>query len=110
MRAGRLRNPVELQAVVQAASGGAAGTGMTETFAKVADDWAEIIGRDRGGTYVAEKQIAEGTTHIVVLRWRDDVGSWRYILNGTQRLRVLSSLDPDGRRRELHLLCEELKP
>jgi SPP1 family predicted phage head-tail adaptor len=49
-------------------------------------------------------------THRVTMRHRDGVTEAMRLLLGLRRFRIRSAADPDGTRRELVCLVEELRP
>ncbi len=49
-------------------------------------------------------------THRVTLRHREGVSDTMRLLLGPRRFRIRSAADPDGTRRELVCLVEELRP
>jgi|APTNR8051073442_1049403.scaffolds.fasta_scaffold01756_4 SPP1 family predicted phage head-tail adaptor len=59
----------------------------------------------------AEAERAEAAvSHRISLRWRGDVtGAMRFAI-GAHRYNVRALFDPDGRRRTLHCLVEEVRP
>lgn len=89
MRAGRLRKPVTIEQL----SGGAWATLATVYAAVVALDTTEA------------KALPLSPTHRVEIRYRTDVTAKMRVLNGSQYLYIEAVLDPDGRSRELHLMC-----
>lgn len=70
--------------------------------------WARVEDLS-GREYFAARQVAvaEVTTRVTI-RWRDDVKPSMRILAGSRVLDVRSVIDPDGRRRELQLMCREV--
>ena len=52
----------------------------------------------------------EVVTHRVTLPFRPDVDERSRLTLGLRRFRVRSAADPDGRRREIVCLVEELRP
>lgn len=59
----------------------------------------------------AEAERAEGfVTHRLTLRWRGDItGAMRFAAGG-RRFAVRGQADPDGRRRNLIVIVEEVQP
>ena len=109
-RAGELRTLVALQSKAQTPTGGASGTGLTDTYTTVADVWARIDGL-QGGRYVAGQQVEETATHKITIRYRSDYTSaWRFILDGARRFELKTVRDPDGLRKFLEIWAQELKP
>lgn len=47
------------------------------------------------------------TTHVVRMRYRNDVGPSMFLVKGTRRFEILSLANPEEANRELHLLCAE---
>ena len=102
---GRLNHRVSLEQRVQAADGS---VGMTTSYTVVATAWAEVKAV-RGSVYAAGVQVGDGPTHRITLRYRDAT-TFDHISLGAQRWRVRDARDPDGRRRILDVMAEELTP
>ena len=49
-------------------------------------------------------------THQVTLRWREGVDARARLTLGLRRFRIRAADDPDGRRRDLVCLVEEIAP
>ena len=62
--------------------------------------------RDRLDADKAEAAV----THRITLRHREGVGNTMRLLLGPRRFRIRSAADPDGTRRELVCMVEELRP
>ena len=103
MRAGRLRNRVTLQKSL----------GVPDSYGQPIRSWVNVVtvwagveninGREQ---YRAQAERAE-LTHLVLIRYRPDVGPVARVLYGSRVLDVESVVDPDNRRQDLHLLCRE---
>ena len=52
----------------------------------------------------------EAVTHRVRLRWRDGVTGAMRLSCGPRRFRIKAATDPDGARRDLVCLVEEVSP
>jgi SPP1 family predicted phage head-tail adaptor len=83
--------------------------GATQAFATVAAVWGQVewlSGREdwRMGR---PEQIA---THRITLRWRDGVDSGQRLRDGTRLYDIRAVADPDGGRRRLVCLVEEVSP
>lgn len=104
---GTIRNHIELLMKTMTPSGGSSGSGIAEAYTRVGYAWASIISL-RGGRYVAGKQVEEVATHQVVMRYRDDLDAWNHMRFGTRVFRVVSKSDPDGAKRWMEVLAEEL--
>ena len=113
IRAGNLRSRVNIERELDPADRGLAG----ETQPK----W-QVIERGKGvaaqiqgvggGEKVRGVMIEAGITSLVTVRWRADIKpSMRLVyqsnLAGVRVLNISRAIDPDGRKTELMLLCEE---
>jgi len=103
---GALRNRVALEMRQQAADGS---TGIAETFAKVAEVWGAVEAT-RGSGYIGSIQVGDAITHRITLRWLDPTTFTHLSVNeGAQRFRKRDARDPDGRRRWLEVMAEEMR-
>ena len=108
MRAARLRGKVLLQRPVVTNDPYA---GKQISYADVGTERAAIEPL-RSREYFAAQQTNAEITLRVVIRHRDDVDAdWRVVDQATgQAYQVVGlPIDPDMRRRELHLMCRRLK-
>ena len=106
MRLGALRNRVSLEMRQQAADGS---TGIAETFALVDQVWGAVEAT-RGSVYIGSIQVGEAITHRITLRWVDPSSFTHLWVNeGAQRFRKRDARDPDGRRRWLEVMAEEMR-
>ena len=106
MRLGALRNRVSLEMRQQAADGS---TGIAETFALVDQVWGAVEAT-RGSVYIGSIQVGEAITHRITLRWVDPSSFTHLSVNeGAQRFRKRDARDPDGRRRWLEVMAEEMR-
>lgn len=55
-------------------------------------------------------RITDEATHRVTLAWQAGVAGGAQLTLGPRRFRIRSAADPDGRRRELVCLVEEIRP
>ena len=55
-------------------------------------------------------RVAGQATHQVTLRWREGVDERMRLALGPRRFRIRAADDPDGRRRDLVCLVEEIAP
>lgn len=82
------------------------GGGGTIIWTLVDVVWASFRSAGRAERVVADA-LSSRVSHTMRIRWRDDVRpGWRVTVND-RPLRVLAVVDRDGRRRWLHLSCEE---
>jgi SPP1 family predicted phage head-tail adaptor len=105
VRAGILRHRVEIQ---KWADSGPDDHGQpVQDWQAVAFVWGEV--RDvRGREFweTGQAQAGEVTTRVRV-RYREDLDRTMRVLYRDRILRITEILDPDGRRRDLHLMCRE---
>lgn len=104
MRAGLLRHLVTIEAVewVRDPVSGA----VTEEWVTKAKVWAEV--RDlRGREFWAAQQIQSEVTTRVLIRHMDGLGPEMRVRHGDRILDIDHIIDPDGRGRELQLMCKE---
>ena len=106
MRAGRLRHRITIQRMVK----------ERDALGGVAESWCDMVivsaeirminAQERfvGG---ADQQVAT-VTHRVKIRYRSDVTPLNRIVHGDRLLDIESAVDPDGRRRELIMMCREV--
>ena len=103
---GSLRNRVRLEMRHQAPD---LGTGVTDTYAPVAEVWAQVEAT-RGSVYIGSLQISEVLTHRITMRWRDPTTFTHLSVNdGQQRFKKRDARDPDGRKRWLEVMAEEMQ-
>lgn len=102
---GGLRNRVRLEQRSQVADNS---VGITEGFAEIAEVWGSVYAT-RGAVYLGSMQVGETITHRIVLRWTDPTAFTHLSTDGgTRRFRKRDARDPDGRRRWLEVMAEEL--
>ena len=108
MRAARLRGKVLLQRPVVTQDSYA---GKQIGYADVGTERAAIEPLQTREYFAAQQANAEITLRVVI-RYRDDVDAdWRVVDQATgQAYQVVGlPIDPDRRRRELHLMCRRIK-
>lgn len=81
--------------------------GFIRTFAPLARLWAKIE-RQGAQTQFIEQRLEETRNHIVTIRWRGDVTSQMRFSISDRKLTILSIEDPDGTRRYLQCMCQEI--
>jgi len=101
---GELRHHVTLEAPVDAPDGAG---GFARSFTPIANLWARIAPSGAREDFV-EQRAEQATTHIVTIRWRDDVTKDMRFVHRGRKLRIQSAIDPDERRRFLVCQCEEI--
>lgn len=103
-RAGPLRHPFTLQRVTETRD---ANGGVIQTWSDVRKVWGELEGLS--GTESESADRMEGiTVSKLKLRFAADIVRTNRLTLGTRTLEVVSVIDPDGRRRELELVCREV--
>lgn len=105
MRAGVLRHRVTIQ---EWSDDGPDSWGQPEKeWSAVATVYGEV--RDIRGREFWESGQSQGglVTSRVRIRYRSDVDRNMRVVHGTRALMIEAVIDPDGRRRELHLMCRE---
>lgn len=106
MRTGTLRHLVQ---VIHPAIGVAkdAYNVPTDTMVGVGSEWCAIEQIDGSESFKAQ-QMQAGVTTQVTMRYRDDISPRHRLLKQDGRyLEVVSTLDPEGRKRKLVLMCKE---
>lgn len=104
MRAGLLRHPITIEGVewVQDPKSGA----VTEQWVEFAKVWAEV--RElRGREFWAAQQVQSEVTTRVLIRHIEGVTPEMRVQHGDRVLEIDHIIDPDGRGRELQLMCKE---
>lgn len=56
------------------------------------------------------ERVAAGRPELVASHFRDGVSAAMRLSLGSRRFRIKHAVDPDGRRRSLEILCEEVTP
>ncbi len=103
MRGGRLRHQVTVQQATHAQDAYGA---TTETWSTYVQAWAgvePIRGTER---FEAAKNQAQADTKIV-MRYRSGITPAMRVLFGSRIFDIQSVIEPNTRRRELHLMCKE---
>lgn len=105
MRIGELRHRVAIQktTTVQDEFGQ-----PIETWQDVCTVWAKIEDLS-GREYLIAKQIpANELTTRITIRWQNDIEPTMRIIAGQRIFDIQSIVDPDGRGRQLQLMCKEM--
>lgn len=107
MRAGRLKHTVTLQRPTTGRDGmGGASTVYTDMVPPVRAGIEPLRGRE---WFEAQRSNTEIQLRIV-MRYRADVTEqWRVVHDGAAYEVVGLPIDPDLKRRELHLMCRRIK-
>lgn len=102
MRAGLLRHLVTIEhyTVIRLPNGT-----IIEDWAPFANVWAEV--RDlRGREFWSAQQVQSEVTTRILIRYLPGVSSDMRVVHEGQVYEIDHILEPDGRRRELQLLCK----
>ncbi|HJW77174.1 MAG: phage head closure protein [Microvirga sp.] len=83
--------------------------GVVRTYAAGPQLW-RAIELLRGDERVRAAHSEQAVTHRVTLRYRDGVTAAMRLVRGLRRFAIRSAADPDGSRRELVCLVEEISP
>ena len=83
--------------------------GVVRTYAAGPQLWGaiELL---RGDERVRAARFEQAVTHRVTLRYREGVTAAMRLVRGLRRFAIRSATDPDGSRRELVCLVEEISP
>lgn len=101
---GALRRRLLLEAPVATPDGLG---GATQSFEIIAAVWGRVEWLS-GREHWVRGRPEQAATHRVTLRWRDGVDSGRRLRDGARLYDIRSVADPDGGRRRLVCLVEEI--
>jgi SPP1 family predicted phage head-tail adaptor len=103
---GALRRRLTLEATVATPDGLG---GATQAYATVAALWAQVewMSGDERWRAGRPEQFA---THRVILRWRAGIDAGQRLRDGARIYEIRAVDDPDGSRRRLICLVEEVRP
>ena len=100
---GRLRHRLTLESASRTPDGGG---GASETWATVAEVWAEIA--PTSGTEAVDADALTGRiSHEIVFRYRSGVAPVMRLRGGSRLFDIAAVIDVDERRRWLKCLCTE---
>lgn len=103
---GRLRRRLVLEAPVATPDGIG---GATQVFETVAAFWAQLEWLSGSETWRQGRSEQLGIWRVT-LRWRGDVDAGRRLRDGDRIFDIRSVADPDGSRRRLICIVEEVTP
>lgn len=105
-RIGALRRRLTLEAPVETPDGLG---GATRSFTPVAAFWASLewLGGAEHWRQGRQEQIG---SYRVTLRWRSDLDAGKRLRDGARIFEIKAAADPDGSRRRLVCLAEEMTP
>lgn len=105
-RVGALRRRLLLEAAVTTPDGLG---GTTQVYETVAAVWAQLEWI-AGGERWRRGRPEQVATHRVTLRWRADVDAGQRLRDGDRLFDIRAVADPDGGRRRLVCLVQEIGP
>jgi SPP1 family predicted phage head-tail adaptor len=111
MLAGRLRDRITIQArpTTKDAAGLRSGAWANVGFLVAVPAWVEEL---QGNELInAQALVAEVTIRVTIrgyLNWRSDIKPECRVLFGTRVFDIKDALNPDGRNREIEMMCTEI--
>ncbi len=105
MRAGRLRHRVTIQKVTRTNAADGSPVDTWSALDTVSAEVKTVSGTERW----ANERTMQEYDIAVRIRHRADIGAGMRLLYGARVFDIKAPLDPDERRRELVLLCREVK-
>ena len=103
---GRMRRRLVLEAPVASPDGLG---GATQVFETVAALWAQVEWLS-GSEPWRQGRPEQSRNYRITMRWRGDVDAGRRLRDGDRLFDIRSAADPDGARRRLICLAEEVTP
>ena len=82
--------------------------GVTRIFSPVASLWCRLE-PVLGDEPFQSGRVTEVVSHRIAMRWRPDVTARMRLAIGARLFEIEASADPDGRRRRLIILAQEIK-
>jgi SPP1 family predicted phage head-tail adaptor len=104
MRAGGMRNKIEIQIVTETSDGMG---GFTETWSEYTTAWAEIRPM-RGEESLEWKKLEHEYMHRIWIRYQSGITAKMRIIWGDRIMKIVGLRNPDERNRSLEILAEEL--
>ncbi len=83
--------------------------GVARSFAPIANLWCRLE-PSQGDERFLDGRREETTSYRVMMRWRGDITAAMRLAIGARIFDIHANTDPDGRRRRLVVLAEEVKP
>ena len=103
---GRMRRRLVLEAPVASPDGLG---GATQVFEAVAALWAQVEWIS-GTEAWRQGRPEQSRNYRITMRWRGDIDAGRRLRDGDRLFDIRSAADPDGARRRLVCLAEEVTP
>ena len=111
MKSGKLRHKITIQARPTQTDGYNQKSGAWAEINGLSNIWAEVTDLSGLELVRAQKIVAEATEQIVMRgfpNWRATITPACRAINEDRIFDIKSVINPDGRDRELHLLCVEI--
>jgi SPP1 family predicted phage head-tail adaptor len=105
MRVGTLNSRVTIQKPVR--TPGPGGTQIDGGWEDVATVWANVRGLS-GREYIQAQQAQSIISHQVTIRYRSDVSPHYRLICDQRQMDIISAIDPDGKKVQLALMCQEV--
>lgn len=113
MRSGDMRQRVQIQSFTgeaQDTTGDTTPSWLDDTkWTTLATRWACVEGLQGREWFEARQEVAE-VTHRIRMRYLASVTPRMRIVWGSKTLQIKSATDPDGRKRQLVIMAQELIP
>jgi SPP1 family predicted phage head-tail adaptor len=111
MRAGTLRERVTIQASTPVQDGYGEPIDAWANLATNPTVWASVMPRASGERFIGGAEQLQATiSHTVRIRYRTDVTvKMRLVWRTTRILLIQNVVDPDGRKADMILMCEEVQ-
>lgn len=104
MQSGRLRHPLDLERL-ESTQDPVTGA-MTESWVKVAREWASVAGVN-GREFIQSDATQAETTYRITIRYREEIDpTWR-LVDGSIMYGIEAIL-PDNQKRQMVLMCKTL--
>lgn len=104
LKAGELRHRITIQTL----SATKDECGHPVGWDDVATVWAKVEDLSGREYFIAKQATATQVSTRITIRYRTDIKPEMRIVDGSRIFDIEAILDPDGRRRELQLMCQEL--
>lgn len=106
MLAGKLRHRISIEQLARVEDGGG---GSATTWSELTAAYAKVVPL-RGDEGEVAGQVGATLTHRIEMRYRAGVTSKMRVNLGGRVMNIRAVINVDERNRELHLMCEEMKP
>ena len=107
MPPGRYRHLIDIGIYTQKPDGW--GDPDEAEWQSIAEVWASVEGL-RGNQLFQAQQMVEQADHKIVIRYRSDIEPGMIVRHDGRELTIRSALDEKGDRRELTIICQEVRP